>query len=244
MMYTGHSTWCCTTPRCTSPGIVYVESGFDGPSTPPRPSTTPEMHEYARLLLPVIARQQPELDPEPLALRVWSIAEAMALGPVELGRRWAERLEREAKGYGDGRPRVDENCCTSPPPSPEPVAEARPTLAPGWRYAQATENSRGTGGRFACKEGHPSYWVVPDWHNPANVESPGEGYRFCVKGETRADATHFRFEESEVWGEMPDKLPGPLSLANTYRTDLPLPGPLYLATTYRTDRPLPEPRFV
>lgn len=61
----------------------------------------------------------------------------------------------------------------------------------------------------------------PDWHNPYGMVDAGEGYRFCLKTETRQDATHYWFEGG--WH----------SVAKSARPD-------FLSTiTYRTDKPLP-----
>ncbi len=61
------------------------------------------------------------------------------------------------------------------------------------------------------------------WHNPDNLESAGEGYRFLVKGvETQWDATHFWSVVQCRWYPH-------------FTGKDPLDG-----WTYRTNKPLPE----
>lgn len=62
-------------------------------------------------------------------------------------------------------------------------------------------------------------------YNPDNLESPGEGYRFLYKGETRADATHFWDIVTDGWKPMAPDQEGILFKFSTYRTDKPLPIP-------------------
>jgi len=64
-----------------------------------------------------------------------------------------------------------------------------------------------------------------DWHNPMKLDSPGEGYRFLLKNESRKNTTHFFCAATNRWRFMPD----------TIRVDR-----LYPYFTYRTDKPLPN----
>lgn len=63
-----------------------------------------------------------------------------------------------------------------------------------------------------------------DWHNPMKLDSPGEGYRFLLKNESRKDATHFFGTLTKQWRSMPDLIGfDNLNKRVTYRTDKPLP---------------------
>ena len=68
--------------------------------------------------------------------------------------------------------------------------------------------------------------ITPVWHNPTNLESPGEGYRFLLTSETRQDATHCT-KTGNDWDEMRAKDDGSTALfpGLTYRTNKPLPCP-------------------
>ena len=63
--------------------------------------------------------------------------------------------------------------------------------------------------------------ITPDWHNPCNVESPGEGYRFLLKGEKPPEDA----ELSTIFHDWKQRgCPGsPLCSRTTYRTKCPLP---------------------
>ncbi len=65
------------------------------------------------------------------------------------------------------------------------------------------------------------------WHNPDNLESAGEGYRFLIQGvEPRQDATHYRTFHSD-W-------------INFNQGNAPHVTELLSVATYRTNKPLPE----
>lgn len=62
-----------------------------------------------------------------------------------------------------------------------------------------------------------------DWHNPRGIASAGDGYRFCLKGETRADATHYWDSDELTWSRLPKPDNAALAEMTTYRTNKPLP---------------------
>ncbi len=75
-----------------------------------------------------------------------------------------------------------------------------------------------------CIQPHPELaFEQPDWHNPDNLPSAGDGYRFLLKSETRADATHFFHEYARDWAVMNEVIREPSLSDCTYRTNKPLP---------------------
>lgn len=63
-----------------------------------------------------------------------------------------------------------------------------------------------------------------DWHNPMKLDSPGEGFRFLLKAESRTNATHFFGYMTRTWREMSDDSKiGELNKHVTYRTNKPIP---------------------
>ncbi len=119
-----------------------------------------------------------------------------------------------------------------PPPTPTPDA---PDPGPGWRLVKIGEvippDSQihvGGGEWFtSSRVGHVAAFNdlrTPIYHNPVNLETAGEGYRFCLVSETEADATDWWDCSSLTWST--DYLRNSLAILEsgcTYRTKKPLP---------------------
>lgn len=117
-----------------------------------------------------------------------------------------------------------------PPPAPTPDA---PDPGPGWRLMKPDEIVR-KGDQWYAPAGYwkPSerlgYEVcdepyrTPIYHNPANLETAGEGYRFCLVSETRQDATECWYGGYR-WDDLTPDDEVSLRAGVTYRTKKPLP---------------------
>lgn len=131
------------------------------------------------------------------------------------------------------------------PDHPEiPGLFQHPPIPTGWRVMQDTDRID-TLSRVNCRTGwlefHPSMYgrelhqwrvdtaggggytvITPDWHNPCNVESPGEDYRFLLKGEKRTPDLQVWCHGSS-WAPASAEVTQPLFNEKTYRTKCPLP---------------------
>lgn len=94
-------------------------------------------------------------------------------------------------------------------PEPEPPAPDLPRLGTGWKWAPGDGTHKTTPFDFTYSKLSQrqfcgvSGWLIgrqwqsfqplatPDWHNPENIESPGEGYRFLVKGEAARNGDEY-----------------------------------------------------
>lgn len=118
-------------------------------------------------------------------------------------------------------------------------AQQPPKLNVGWKWAPTDESHVLTAydlwwykdGRFAKTSSPGSPLVIcvpvatPDWHNPENIEEPGEGWRFLVKGELRV----LENAETIVDGEWADRESVHFCDEWTYRTPTTRPLPPVLA---------------
>lgn len=125
-------------------------------------------------------------------------------------------------------------------PAPEPPGPALPRLNKGWKWALRgvhvytkfdkwwvadndtliNSHSGIVGGGFTGDAPYPV--ATPDWHNPENIESPGEGWRFLVEGEDAQPGDEYFKEWSQKWAvnKDPDAFE---SEEWTHRTTRPLP---------------------
>lgn len=122
-------------------------------------------------------------------------------------------------------------------PTPEPPAAPDP--GPGWRLIELGEVIP----PYSQYKFHDGTWKFSDavgaihnrstltyrapiFHNPVNLESAGDGYRFCLVSETRQDATHcFKQGDVDLWSSMEcSKHDGVTGFQHgyTYRTNKPL----------------------
>lgn len=115
------------------------------------------------------------------------------------------------------------------------------TPPPGWRRMEGHERVD-TVSRLFSEHGyvtpHTSWlgkmvsdlygqYITPDWHNPEDIPSPGEGYRFLLTSESETDSTDFW----TGYNWMDDDGNGHLSSYTTYRTNKPLPCPPHNTTS-------------
>jgi hypothetical protein len=123
-----------------------------------------------------------------------------------------------------------------PPPAPTPTAPD-PDPGPGWRLLKVGELIS-KDAQYTCDDGETwertsitgrdvdasLVYRTPVYHNPANLETAGEGYRFCLVGETEKDASHWWDCSQSYWRT--DFLRNSMAsfeCGNTYRTNKPLP---------------------
>lgn len=118
-----------------------------------------------------------------------------------------------------------------PPPAPTPAA---PDPGPGWRLKEVGEmitkgdqwlNCNGWGDvtMTGLEKVIAQPLRTPIYHNPANLETAGEGYRFCLVSEARQDATEYWLPISKEWVRVSMPNGDDLSIHDTYRTNKPLP---------------------
>ena len=124
-------------------------------------------------------------------------------------------------------------------PQDEPPAPALPRLNTGWKWAEVGGNHKLTqwdkwlerDGTFSAVfpeavgglyEGATFRLATPDWHNPENIEDPGDGYRFLVKGEIAQVGDFFYIPVTSKWSvnDCPDLKENE---EWTHRTQRPLP---------------------
>ena len=99
---------------------------------------------------------------------------------------------------------------------PQP-APALPRLNTGWKWAEVNKHTITSYDVWVHSNGQlqdnqdmnvvgtvlriPSPpLATPDWHNPEGIASPGEGYRFLVKGEKLQIGDQFYLFQKKEWG--------------------------------------------
>lgn len=125
-------------------------------------------------------------------------------------------------------------------PKPAPPAPELPLLGTGWKWAEINKHQIGKYDVWVRRDKTLVGCIgdvvgmtlridfplaTPDWHNPENIESPGEGWRFHVKSENRNVGDMFHY--SGKWRDCMMELRKDDDA--TYRTPATRPLPPVLA---------------